>query len=112
MIDDVGVGHCRAQVAAAVTVIDRNRSLKALSAHPAIAIPLRGTAFDAHTMQHSVAEEPVPGGLARIGAITQIPAIQFRRDRPMDRQVVLGQLVRHGRVIPALEELAGVGQVG
>ena len=30
----------------------------------------------------------------------------------MDRQVVLGQLVRHGRVIPALEELAGVGQVG
>ena len=52
------------------------------------------------------------GGLAGVGAVTQVPAVEFSGDSALDGQVVFGELVGYRRVVPALIELAGVGQVG
>ena len=112
VIDDVGVGHRRPKVPGAVGVVEREGLDEAVGAHPAVAVPLGGTAFEAHAVDHSVAREPVGGGLARVGAVTQIPAVDLGRDGALDRQVVVGEFVGHRRVIPLLEEQAGGGQVG
>ena len=112
MVDDVGVGYRRSQVAAAVAVVDPEGGVEAVGSHPAVAVPLGGAAFDAHAVEHAVAEEPVPGRLARVGAVAQVPAVEFSGDSALHGQVVFGELVGYRRVVPALIELAGVGQVG
>jgi len=71
-----------------------------------------GAALEAHSVDHSVAREPVGGGLARVGTVTQVPAVDLGRDGTLDRQVVVGQFVGHRRVIPLLEEQSVGGQVG
>ena len=112
MADDMGVGHRRAQIAGAVGVVDRKGVVEAVGADPAIAVPLGRPALDADTVDHPVADEPVPGRRAGVGPVAQVPAVQLRWDRSLDGQVVHRQLVGHRGVVAPHVERTRVGQVG
>ena len=71
-------------------------------ADPAVAIPERLAAFEAHAVQHAVAGKPVMGGgigrRERVRAVAQVEAVQGGGDGAGDFQVGQCALILQGRV--------------
>ncbi len=69
------------------------------AAHPPVAVPLGAPVAQPHAVDHALAEEQVPGGgvveAERVGAVTQISAVELGRDAPGDLQVERGDLLGH-----------------
>ena len=98
--DDVGIGDAGVQISAAVVVVQRDRIIEALGAHPAVSVPCGTAVLQPDPVDHSVADAPVARASARIGAVAQIPAVQFGRNAALYRQIERGQLVVHRHVVP------------
>src|SRR5689334_9877686 len=112
MVDDVGVGDARPQVAAAIGVVERKVLFEAVRAYPSVAVPGGTAALDADTVDHAVAGEPVRSRLPWVRPVAQVPAVEFCGDGAFNAQIELGQLVGHRRVVLALKVVAGAEQCG
>ena len=102
--DDMGIGDAGVQIPAAVIVVGRDGMFEALGAHPAVAVPGGAAVFQPKSVDHSVADAPVTRARTRVGAVAQVPAVQFGGDAAFNRQVEGGQLVVHGGIVAGAKD--------
>ena len=99
VLNHVSVGRAGVQIAAAVRVEQRQRAFEAFGTHPAVAVPGGPAVLQPNPVHHAVAGAPVPARFAGVGAVAQIPAVEFGREVAVDGQIEGGELVGNRSVV-------------